>query len=93
MQITLESTQLIQLLKRVVRATDHAESRLDLIDRIANPQIASNADVIETVKGVNAECRVLREGLELLESDPEFANLVKRAQLIPQLLTAMGITQ
>lgn len=93
MRITLDTTQLIAFLNHVIRATDHAETRLGLIDTINSPAIPSNTDVIETVKSANGEARRLREALDLLGKDPEFVNLVKRAQQIPALLGAMGIKQ
>jgi hypothetical protein len=73
MKITLETTELISFLDEVVRATDHAELRLELIDSANNPAIASNADVITTVKATNVQARKLRQGLQMLEKDPDCA--------------------
>lgn len=91
MKITLETSQFIEFLDRAIRATDHAETRLMVIDHIASPAIPDNSDVIATVKGVNTEMRLLRQGMEMLESDPEFVELMKRAQQIPGLLPGSGI--
>lgn len=68
MDIILKGEKLVELLNRAVTATDYAETRLDLIDRINSPAIPNNRDVIEPIRAANRELRLYRYAIESVQN-------------------------
>jgi hypothetical protein len=69
MELTINTKHLIPFLNQIIRATDHAEGRLMLIDAANNPSIAPNSDVIKTVKAANEAARGILAYVEMKDKD------------------------